>query len=70
MENIGTIIESQNTQAEKIILVNDRYDHQFGIKDDEHDKHNQKYAESGNIFPRPHHIFPKPSEFNRFFLSD
>jgi len=50
--------------------VNDRYDIQSTIKDDEHDRRAVKHSHSHNIFPTPDSKFPGKAEFVGFLVNN
>ncbi|KAJ8359919.1 hypothetical protein SKAU_G00164440 [Synaphobranchus kaupii] len=52
-----------------IILVNDRYDLPFSIKDDEHDRRAAKHPHIPNVFPKPEDRFPGAAEFNELMVN-
>ena len=69
LDKIFVIITSFHADAHFIILVNDRYDISFSIKDDEHDRRAAKYPHTPNVFPKPNDIFPTSVEFNKVMLN-
>ena len=70
LDKILSIIISRHTNARKIILVNDRYDLPFSMKDDEHDRRASKQGHIPAIYPKPKlFFFPGIAEFNRVMVS-
>ena len=65
MDKNLVIITSRHAYAHIIILVNDRYDIPYSIKDDECDRRAAKYPHITNVFPRPDDKFPTAVEFNK-----
>ena len=49
--------------------MNDRYDIQYSIKDNERDRQSAKHSEAGNKFHKPDDKFSGATEFN-IFMSD
>ncbi len=66
---ICAIIISRHIDAQLIILVNDKYDLPFSIKDDEHDRRAAKYPHVPNVFPKPKDTFPASPEFNKIMTN-
>ena len=58
LDKILVIITSRHADAYIIILVNDRYDIPYSIKDDERDRRAAKYPHIANVFPKPDDNFP------------
>ena len=69
LDKLCAIIYSRHANACLIILVNDKYDLLFSIKDDEHNCRAVKYPHVPNVFPKPEDIFPKAYEFNEFMFN-
>ena len=69
LDKILSIIISRHTNARKIILVNDRYDLPFSIKDDEHDRRASKHGHIPAVYPKPEDNFPGAAEFNKVMTS-
>ena len=69
MEKICCIIFSRHRDAHLIILVNDRYDLPFTIKDDEHQRRAAKHHHIRNVFPKPDDIFPATAELNKVIVN-
>lgn len=69
LDKICAIILSRHADAHLIILINDKYDLPFSIKDDEHDRRVAKYQHLPNIFPQPDDMFPGASEFNNLMVN-
>ena len=65
LDKICDIIFSRHSNAHRIILVNDRYDLPYSIKDDEHDRRAAKHTHIPNVYPRPEDKFPAAAEFNK-----
>lgn len=54
------------TSCRRLIkLVNDKYDLQFSIKDEEHERRAAKYPQTLNVFPKEDNIFQGAAEFNK-----
>ena len=70
LDKVCNILQSRHSHATKIILVNDRYDIQSTIKDDEHDRRAAKNSHSHNIFPTPDSKFPGKAEFVGFLVNN
>ncbi|KAL8563613.1 hypothetical protein ACOMHN_024714 [Nucella lapillus] len=69
LHNICAIIFSRHANASPyIILINDKYDLPFSIKDDEHDRRAAKHGHIPNVFPKPEDTFPGAAEFNQFMV--
>lgn len=69
LEKICKIIFSRHANASPyIILINDKYDLPFSIKDDEHDRRAAKHAHIPNVFPKPTDTFPGAAEFNQLMV--
>ena len=66
---IFVIITSRHADSHIIILVNDRYDIPFNIKDDEHDQRAAEYPYIANVFPKLDYIFPTTVEFNKVMVN-
>ena len=69
LEKICAIILSRHTDARLTILINDKYNLPFSIKDDEHDRRAAKHAHIPNVFPKPEDIFPGAAEFNKLMVN-
>ncbi|KAJ8380935.1 hypothetical protein SKAU_G00017130 [Synaphobranchus kaupii] len=69
LSKICAIILSRHANAVLIILVNDRYDLPFSIKDDEHDRRAAKHPHIPNVFPKPEDRFPGAAEFNKLMVN-
>ena len=69
LEKIVSMILYLHPVAITIILLNGRYDKQYSIKDEEHERRAAKYLGAGNRFPKPNDPFPSSTDFNAF-LSD
>ena len=68
LNKICQIIMSRHTDASLVFLVNDMYDIQFSIKDDEHDRRASKFQSISNIFPKPDDNFPGATEFKKLMM--
>ncbi|KAL8608664.1 hypothetical protein ACOMHN_002893 [Nucella lapillus] len=69
LHKICAIIFSRHANASPyIILINDKYDLPFSIKDDEHDRQAAKHGHIPNVFPKPEDTFPGAAEFNQFMV--
>ncbi|KAL8587709.1 hypothetical protein ACOMHN_020927 [Nucella lapillus] len=69
LHKICAIIFSRHANASPIIiLINDKYDLPFSIKDDEHDRRAAKHGHIPNVFPKPEDTFPGAAEFNQFMV--
>lgn len=60
LRKICAIIFSRHANAYCIILINDKYDLPFGIKDDVHDRRAAKHPHVQNVCPKPEDMFPGP----------
>ena len=60
---------SRHAQAHLIILINDKYDLPFSIKDDEHDRRAAKRPQVPNVYPKPEDRFPGAAEFSQMMLN-
>ena len=69
LDKICTTILSRHADANLIILVNDKYDLPFSIKDDEHDRRAAKFPHLPNVFPKPADTFPVAAEFNKIMVN-
>jgi len=69
LDKICSMIFSRHSSAQLIILINDKYDLRFSIKDDEHDRRASKHLHIRNIYPKPHDIFPGAAEFNKLMVN-
>ena len=69
LESVISLILARHNAAKTTILVNDNYNKEHSIKDEEHERRAAKYIGAGNKFPKPNDPFPSPTEFNSF-LSD
>ena len=69
LDKICAIIFSRHAAASQIILVNDKYDLPFSIKDDEHDRRAAKHQHIPNVYPKPEDRFPGAAEFNKFRIN-
>ena len=69
LDKICSMIFSRHSSAQLIILINDKYDLRFSIKDDEHDRRASKHLHIRNIYPKPHDIIPGAAEFNKLMVN-
>ena len=69
LHKICAIIFSRHTYAYLIILINDKYDLPFSIKDDEHDRRAAKHPQVPNVYPKPEDRFPGAAEFSVLMVS-
>ena len=69
LDKICAIILSRHAGAHSIILVNDKYDLPFSIKDDEHDRRAAKHPHIPNVYPKPEDTFPGAAEFNKLMAN-
>ena len=68
LKKICGMILSRHAEASLIILVNDRYDLPFSIKDDERGRRAAKWSNIPNIIPKPEDLFPRAAEFNHIMM--
>ena len=64
LDKICAIIFSRHADSCLIILINDKYDLPFSIKDDEHDRRAAKHHHIPNVYPKPEDTIPRACEFN------
>ena len=64
LDKIRGIVFSHHHDTCLLILVNDRYDLPFSLKDDERGRMASQHLYIQNIYPRPGDVFPGPSEVN------
>ena len=69
LKKICGMILSRHADASLIILVNDRYDLPFSIKDDERDRRAAKWSNIPNIIPKSEDLFPRAAEFNHIMMN-
>ena len=69
LNKMCSLITSRHGDAHLVILVNDRYDLSFSIKDDEHDRRAAKQVHIPNVFPKPGDLFPGATEFNKVMVN-
>ena len=62
------MIMSRHIDASVVFLVNDMYNNQFSIKDDEHERRAAKFKSIPNVFPKPGDKFPAATEFKKFMM--
>ena len=60
---------SRHVDARLIIIVNDKYDIPFSIKDNERDRRAAKYQQIPKVFPKPVDPFPSAAEFNKLMVN-
>lgn len=69
LHKICTIIFSRHANAYLIILINDKYDLPFSIKDDEHARRAAKHPHVPNVYPKPKDRFPGAAEFSELMVN-
>ena len=69
LKKICGMILSRHADTSLIILVNDRYDLPFSIKDDERDRRAAKWSNIPNIIPKPEDLYPRAAEFNHIMMN-
>ena len=69
LDKICNMVISRHSDACLIVLVNDRYDLQFSIKDGEHERRAAKYQHIPNVFHKPEDTFPGSVEFNKLMVN-
>ena len=69
IRKIASMVHTRHPLAVQCYAINDDYEKQYTIKDDEHDRRAGDYPEAGNKFPKHSDKFPGPKEFNSF-MSD
>ena len=69
MDKICSITLSPHVDARLIILVNDKYDIPFSIKNDEPDRRAAKYQQIPNVSQEPSDPFPSAVEFNKLMVN-
>lgn len=69
LHKICAIIFSRHANAYHIILISDKYDLPFSIKDDEHDRRAAKHPHVPNVFPKPEDRFPGAAEFTELMVN-
>ena len=69
LEKILVIITSRHADAHIVILVSDRYDIPYSIKDDERDRRAARYPHIDNVFLKPDDIFRSAVEFNNVMVN-
>ena len=67
--NVCSKILSRHPNAERIICVNDDYDTQHSIKDDERELRLQGMGHIPNEYFKPSDLFPSTSKFNKILCS-
>ena len=68
LNKICHMIMSRHIDASVVFLVNDMYNNQFSIKDDEHERRAAKFKSIPNVFPKPGDKFPAATEFKKFMM--
>merc|ERR1711888_380276 len=66
---IDSMVHICHSLAVHCYAINDDYEKQYTIKDDERDRRAGDYPDAGNKFPKHSDKFPGPKEFNSF-MSD
>ena len=69
LNKICAIVLSRHQLAHLIILLNDRYDIHYSIKDDEHDRRAAKCSHIPNVYPKVDDPFPSAADFNKFMFN-
>ena len=69
LDKICAIIFPRHANACLIILINDKYNLPFSIKDDEHDRRAAKHPHIPKIFPKSECKFPGAAEFNELMVN-
>ena len=69
LDKICNIVMSRHTEACIIFLVNDMYDLQYSIKDDEHELRAATFHSIPNVFPKPTDPFPGATEFKKIMMN-
>lgn len=69
LDKICDIIFARHIDSSLIILINDKYNIPYSIKDDEHERRAAKHLHIPNVFPKPGDIFPGAAEFNRLMVN-
>jgi hypothetical protein len=69
LHKICSIILSRHAHTRLIILVNDKYDLLFSIKDDQHDRRAAMHPHIPNVFPKPTDPFSGAAEFNKLIVN-
>ena len=69
LQKICNIITSRHADASLLVLLNDRYDLLYSIKDDERDRRAAKHRQIPNVFPKSEDAFPKAVMFNKILLN-
>ena len=64
-----SLIMARHPKAFQVILVNDPYTQQTGIKDSEHERRAKYMGGSKNLFMKAHDALPPPQEFARMFTN-
>ena len=64
------LVYSRHPDAELLLCIEDRYDKQYTIKDDERDRRAADFPDAGNKFPKPEEKFPGPKEFKAFMTDN
>ena len=63
------MVHTRHPLAVQCYAINDDYEKQYTIKDDERDRRAGDYPDAGNKFPKHSDKFPGPREFHSF-MSD
>ena len=67
LDKICSLVFARHVDADRIILVNDKYNGS-SIKDDEHDRRASKHINLPNVYPKGDDKFPSPAQFNKVLL--
>ena len=68
LDKICSMVMARHSTAKLIILVNDKYDLEYSIKADEHQRRAAKYQKIPNVFPKPEDEFPGGTDFNKLMV--
>jgi len=66
---ICNMVISRHSDACLLVPVNDRYDLQFSINNDEHERRAANHQYIPNVFPKPEDTFPGSVEFNKLMVN-
>ena len=69
IEKICSLTFSRHANTDLFILVNDKYDFPYSIKDDERDRRAAKHFHIPNVFPKSEDKFPLGSDFQKLMLN-
>ena len=60
------MVHTRHPNAVQCYAINDDYETEYTIKDDERERRAADYPDAGKKFPKPSDKFPGPKEFNAF----